>query len=161
MNFKIGDLVTRNSYNNDIVFKIINISDSIAYLKGTNIRLYADSKLDDLKIYDKQERKKFLDWLWDFEFNLYGLPVPSEVFFLNMPVEKSIELMKNRENKFTHEQKKDIHESNEEYLKEIYKASCDLAEKYNWHRIECVKNDSIRTIDDIHNEIFDTLKSFI
>ena len=50
MNFKIGDLVTRNSYNNDIVFKIINISDSIAYLKGTNIRLYADSKLDDLKI---------------------------------------------------------------------------------------------------------------
>ena len=54
MNFKIGDLVTRNSYNNDIVFKIINISDSIAYLKGTNIRLYADSKLDDLKILQKK-----------------------------------------------------------------------------------------------------------
>ena len=61
MNFKIGDLVTRNSYNNDIVFKIINISDSIAYLKGTNIRLYADSKLDDLKIYDKQDIDDFAD----------------------------------------------------------------------------------------------------
>ena len=32
------------------------------------------------KIKDKAERKKFLDWLWDFEFNLYGLPVPAEVF---------------------------------------------------------------------------------
>lgn len=61
MNFKIGDLVTRNSYNNDIVFKIKNISDSIAYLKGTNIRLYADSKLDDLKIYDKQDIDDFAD----------------------------------------------------------------------------------------------------
>ena len=55
MNFKIGALVTRNSYNNDIVFKIINISDSIAYLKGTNIRLYADSPVEDLKLYDKKD----------------------------------------------------------------------------------------------------------
>ena len=113
------------------------------------------------KISDKIEREKFLDWLWNFEFNLYKLPIPTESFFLDMPTKFALQLMKNRENKFTHEQKKDIHESNEEYLKEIYKASCDLAEKYNWHRIECVKNDSIRTIDDIHNEIFDTLKSFI
>ena len=47
------------------------------------------------KIKDKAERKKFLDWLWDFEFNLYGLPVPAEVFFLNMPPEYSAKLMKN------------------------------------------------------------------
>lgn len=113
------------------------------------------------KISDKIEREKFLDWLWNFEFNLYKLPIPTESFFLDMPTKFALQLMKNRENKFTHEQKKDIHESNEEYLKEIYKASCDLAKKYNWHRIECVKNNSIRTIDDIHNEIFDALKSFI
>ena len=34
------------------------------------------------KISDPVERKKFLDWLWDFEFNLYGLPVPTKSFFL-------------------------------------------------------------------------------
>ena len=33
------------------------------------------------KIKDEKEREKFLNWLWDFEFNLYGLPVPNEVFF--------------------------------------------------------------------------------
>ena len=37
------------------------------------------------KIEDKAERKKFLDWLCDFEFNIYGLPQPTKTFFLNMP----------------------------------------------------------------------------
>ena len=31
--YKIGDIVTRNSYNNDIVFKIINITDDIAWVE--------------------------------------------------------------------------------------------------------------------------------
>ena len=44
----IGDFVTRNSYNNDMVFKIIDIKGDIAYLKGANVRLYADSNIDDL-----------------------------------------------------------------------------------------------------------------
>lgn len=47
--FKIGDYVTRNSHKNDILFKIIAIKDSIYYLKGINIRLYADSFEEDLK----------------------------------------------------------------------------------------------------------------
>ena len=49
MLFNIGDLVTRNSYNNDIFFRIIDIDNDIALLEGVNIRLSADSKLDDLK----------------------------------------------------------------------------------------------------------------
>jgi len=39
------------------------------------------------KIRAADERKKFLDWLWDYEFNLYGLPVPDQVYFLNIPPE--------------------------------------------------------------------------
>lgn len=49
MLFNIGDLVTRNSYNNDIVFKIIDLKDEMVILKGVNVRLVADSKIDDLK----------------------------------------------------------------------------------------------------------------
>lgn len=49
---KIGDLVTRDSYDNDIVFTIIDIDNDIYYLKGINVRLYADSNLEDLKKYD-------------------------------------------------------------------------------------------------------------
>lgn len=114
------------------------------------------------KIKDATERKKFLDWLWDFEFNLYKLPIPTEVFFLNMPPEYAIQLMKDRENKITHEQKKDIHEKDIEHIKDAYNAACDLVHKYNWKEIDCInKNKEIKTIDTIHEEIFRTIKEHI
>lgn len=113
------------------------------------------------KIKDDKEREKFLDWLWNFEFNLYGLPVPTEVIFLNMPLEYSKKLMENRENKITHEDKKDIHESNEEHLKTAYNEACKLAKKYNWYEIKCVKDDKIRTIEDINDEIYELVKKKI
>lgn len=62
--FKIGDLVTRNSYQNDIVFKIIRIEDNTYYLKGTSVRLFADCNEIDLKKYDgviDKEEQEFLD----------------------------------------------------------------------------------------------------
>lgn len=52
MLFNIGDLVTRKSHNNDIIFEILKIEDKIAYLKGKDIRLYADSNLEDLVFSD-------------------------------------------------------------------------------------------------------------
>ena len=113
------------------------------------------------KIKDEKERAEFLDWLWNFEFKLYGLPIPTKSFFLDMPSKYAQELMKNRDNKFTHTSKKDIHESDSSYLEEIYQTSCSLAKKYDWHRINCVKNESIRTIEDIHNEIFNEIKQYI
>ncbi len=64
MEFKIGDLVTRNSYNNDMIFMITDIVDDIYYLKGVNIRLYADSEESDLKKYnddDIEDEKQFLN----------------------------------------------------------------------------------------------------
>ncbi len=50
MNIKVGDYVTRNSYNNDTLFKVINIIDNIYYLKGVEVRLLADSTKEDLLI---------------------------------------------------------------------------------------------------------------
>lgn len=57
MTFNIGDLVTRNSYNNDTLFKIIDIKENVAYLKGINVRLCADSSLSDLVVDDVDEEK--------------------------------------------------------------------------------------------------------
>ncbi len=52
MAIKKGDYVTRNSYHNDTVFKVINIHDGKCYLKGMEVRLYADSPEDDLELVD-------------------------------------------------------------------------------------------------------------
>lgn len=53
--FKVGDLVTRISYNNDIVFRIVDIKNNIYYLKGTNVRLSADSPKEDLLKCDEEK----------------------------------------------------------------------------------------------------------
>lgn len=45
---KEGDIVTRNSYENDIMFQVVKIDGNIAYLNGINYRLSADSSLNDL-----------------------------------------------------------------------------------------------------------------
>lgn len=113
------------------------------------------------KIDNKEEREKFLNWLCDFEFQLYGLPVPTEVFFLKMPPEKALELIKNRENKFTHDTKKDIHERDKNHIIDSFNAACDVAKKYDWFTVECVKENHIRTIDDIHEEIYKEIKKHI
>ena len=106
------------------------------------------------KIDNIEEREKFLKWLWNFEFNLFGIPVPDKVFFLNIPPEVSQKLMAERENKFSHEKEKDIHESNKEYLNKMYDSACYLIEKFNWDEINCTKEGNLRTIEDIHEEIY-------
>ncbi len=113
------------------------------------------------KIKDKEEREKFLDWLWDFEFNLYKLPVPTKTFFLNMPPEYAIKLMENRENKFTHQEQKDIHERDKSHIVDSYEAACSLVEKYNWYEVKCVKDNQIRSIEEIHEEIYQEIRKYI
>lgn len=57
MVFNVGDLVTRKSYNNDIIFKIISIDSTTIYLKGIVVRLIADAFPDDLILYNKKEEE--------------------------------------------------------------------------------------------------------
>lgn len=108
-----------------------------------------------------EERDKYLDWLEDYEYNLFKIPRPDEVIFLNVPVDYSIKLMENRKNKFTGEDEKDIHESDKNYLKKTYNNSLYIADKYNWKRVECVENEQLRTIEDISNEIYGIVKNIL
>lgn len=63
MVFQVGDLVTRISYNHDVVFKILNIRGEMAYLKGVQVRLYADAPLEDLQLYVREDREDEEDFL--------------------------------------------------------------------------------------------------
>lgn len=113
------------------------------------------------KIENKEERKKFLDWLWDFEFHLYGLPVPTKTFFLSMPPEYALNLIEHRNNKFTHNAKKDIHERDKSHIVDSYKTACELVGEYDWYEIKCVKEDELRTVQDIHEEIYQEVKKYL
>ena len=103
------------------------------------------------KITDKDERFTMYDWIDKLEYFLLRLPQPDKTIFLHMPLKYSIELRKNREST-------DEHEKDETYLKNSEEAYIELSELYNWDKIECVKDDNIRSIEDINDEIFNLIK---
>lgn len=69
MEFVVGNLVTRISYNHDTVFKILKIKNQVAYLKGVSVRLFADANLEDLRLYIDDERSLEDDIYLDLNIN--------------------------------------------------------------------------------------------
>lgn len=119
----------------------------------TSNMLHQSAKLDSV-----EEKLAFLDWEYDFEFVKGGLPVPDYVFFLDVKPETTFRLMKDRENKITHEAKKDIHEANQEFLIRSYENSMLLSEKYGWIKIRCCdENGNMKSIEEIHRMICESL----
>ena len=104
------------------------------------------------KILDDDDRFDMYQWIDKLEYWLLKLPKPDITIFLHVPFDKTIELRKNRESI-------DEHEKSEEHLKNAEKAYIELSELYNWNRIECIKNDKLRPIEDISEEILKIIKS--
>lgn len=113
------------------------------------------------KIKDLDEKKKYLNWLEDLEYEKMGIPRPDLVIFLNMPTEMAVKLMAERKNKITGEEKKDIHERDKEYLKESHANACKIANIYNWKEIKCNDGDRIKTIEEIGEEVFSLIEKVV
>lgn len=108
-----------------------------------------------VKIDKPIEKMKFIRWAEDFEYGKLKLPRPTLTFFLDMPAEKSIELAHAR-GELKAGTSKDIHEADDNYLKKSYENGLWVADKLDWKLIRCVnKNNELKTIDEIHNEIME------
>ena len=113
------------------------------------------------KIRDLDEKKQYLNWLEDLEYEKMGIPRPDLVIFLNMPTEMAVRLMAERKNKITGEEKKDIHERDKEYLKESHANACKIANIYNWKEIKCNDGERIKTIEEIGEEVFSLVEEVV
>lgn len=113
------------------------------------------------KIRDLDEKKQYLNWLEDLEYEKMGIPRPDLVIFLNMPTEMAVRLMAERKNKITGEEKKDIHERDKEYLKESHANACKIANIYNWKEIKCNDGERIKTIKEIGEEVFSLVEEVV
>ena len=80
------------------------------------------------------------------------LPKPDIVIYLDVPTELTGQMLRKREEK-THTHA-DIHEQNMDYLRLCRDTGLQAAHFYGWTIINCAKDGKMRTIDDIHNEIF-------
>lgn len=58
MNFLKGELVTRESYNNDLLFRVKSVMDDQVIIQGVDMRLEADAPKNDLNRVDDRELHK-------------------------------------------------------------------------------------------------------
>ncbi|MGN1295862.1 MAG: sporulation peptidase YabG [Bacilli bacterium] len=88
--FKVNDLVTRSSYSNDVIFRIISITDDIVKIKGEVIRLIADAPISDLVSYDVRNKVKFSLPSLSRPANLIGgriLHIDGDAYYLSKAIE--------------------------------------------------------------------------
>ena len=69
--FKVGDYVTRKKYGNDILFKIKKIEKDKYILSGVDLRLFADSKEEDLVLSEQNKKKEKYSLVRDLDKNNY------------------------------------------------------------------------------------------
>jgi dTMP kinase len=103
-----------------------------------------------------EDRDKFLGWLYEFEYDKLGLPRPDLIIYLDVPTDFTEKLLRSREaSTNTHA---DIHEQDMAYLATCRRSGRAAAEFYGWTVISCVKDGQMRSIEDIHEEIYRHVK---
>ncbi len=99
-----------------------------------------------------ESRQAFLQWLSEFEYDKLGLPRPDLIIYLDMPTDFTERMMRKREAD-THTCA-DIHEQDLQYLSLCRQTGKDAAAYYGWTVISCVADGKLRSIEDIHEEIY-------
>lgn len=99
-----------------------------------------------------EKQGAYLKWLYEFEYDHLGLPRPDLTIYLDVPTDFTEKLLRGRE-KDTNTNA-DIHEADSRYLATCREMGKQAAEFYNWTVIQCVENGEMRSIKDIHQEIY-------
>ena len=107
----------------------------------------------------KEKQGQFLQWLYDFEYDRLGLPRPDLVIYLDVPTDFTEKMMRGRE--AATNTSADIHEQDLEYLATCRRTGKAAAQFYNWTVINCVENGAMRSIEDIHNEIYRHVAAYL
>ena len=99
---------------------------------------------------DKQAA--FLHWLYDFEYDKLKLPRPDLTIYLDVPTDFTEKMLRSRE--ASTNTTADIHEQDMTYLATCRETGRKAAQYYGWTVIQCVKDGAMRSIEDIHEEIY-------
>ncbi len=99
-----------------------------------------------------ENRAEFLRWLYEFEYDKLGMPRPDLTIYLDVPTAFTEQMMRRREAATnTHA---DIHEQDMSYLATCREMGRSAAQYYGWNVVQCVRDGKMRTIEDIHEEIY-------
>jgi dTMP kinase len=117
------------------------------------------------KIAHTEEMHDFLAWVNDMEYSVLGIPVPDVTLYLHMSAAIGQQLVDKKEARdYIQGKKRDIHEADLGHLENAERAyhfclEHDSIEK--WQKISCFSEDSPRTIEDIHKDIYGAVSTVL
>jgi len=114
------------------------------------------------KISDPEKRREFIRWLEELEYEVFKIPRPDQVVYLNITPEVSQELVMKKEAREYTDKKKDIHEENKEYLYNVYECYKDLCRNRGWIHVSCLdENKQLRPVEKITEDIVSEIKNIL
>ena len=115
------------------------------------------------KIDSQEEREKYYEWLLNLEYNLFKIPKPDVTIILLIPPEKGQELIaKKRERDYIKIGRHDVHEKDIEHMTKATQVYSEISRYPGFVAVSCVdEKGEIRSIEDIHNEIYSIVKKYL
>jgi dTMP kinase len=117
------------------------------------------------KIRNTKKREAFIKWLDEMEYKVFKIPKPDKVFYLRVPIDFILKLIKERSQKTFRayaSKRKDIVEGDVEYLANSGNAALWLSKfEKNWVKVECVKDGVMLSREEIHQEIYGKVKKLL
>ena len=114
--------------------------------------VYSNMAHQGSKIDSKEERIKMYKFLETLEFNLLELPKSDKVIFLYLPYVFGEEIKKNRKELLDEAEKNKLHQIRSE---QVY---LELTEIYDFIKIDCFKDNKVKSREEISSELIKKLK---
>jgi len=108
------------------------------------------------KIENIEEKKLYISWLKDLEYNIFGIPKPDKTIFLNVSPEMSQKLVLKKEQRdyLKNDKKMDLHEENKNHLQNAHETAILIANmQKSWVKIDCEQDWKMKSMDEITKSI--------
>ncbi|MCX6774658.1 MAG: deoxynucleoside kinase [DPANN group archaeon] len=115
------------------------------------------------KIADEVERQKYLDWLFDLEYNILKIPKPDLTIFLHVPADIAQSLVDKKDaRQYIGGKKRDVHEADLTHLQDAISAFKYCAHKFNdWRQIDCFVDGKLLSEGEVHEKIWEIVKQYV
>lgn len=165
---KYGSPVEGNPYASSVFYAVdrFDLSQELKKLLAEGLIVILDRYVDSNvghqggKIKDPKEREKYVEWLYDFEYKILGIPRPNLTLILHVPAEINEKLIPQKQTLFNVEKS---HELGLEHLKNTEASYLWLAKKYPEDHmvIECIEDEALLSPEKIHEKVWDTINPLL
>lgn len=105
------------------------------------------------------DKKNFINYVIDFEYNKLGIMSPDNVIFLYASFDIILKMINRRDN--NDGIKNDIYERDMDYMRSIYDNAMFVADYLSWNMVKCDDDDQMKSIFDIHDKVYKLVKNDI